>query len=190
MAFLNDRPGAELGQALASTDLNGDGLAELIIGAPHPDAPGRVYILFGKPDRPELYLEPGERLENTEYRFDLATLAPEDGFYLEGSANGDMFGRSLSQVGDVNGDGFYDLLIGASGTHRGFLFYGSSDWGMVSTVGMTLDATEEESPRWHNWRGRAGDDVFTSHEGTYLFLWRQWRRPARFQQRCLSFQAF
>ena len=44
---------------------------------------------------------------------DLSTLNGTDGFQLDGIDHGDQSGRSVSSAGDVNGDGFDDLIIGA-----------------------------------------------------------------------------
>jgi hypothetical protein len=44
---------------------------------------------------------------------DLAALDGTDGFRLDGDANQDRSGMSVSDAGDVNGDGIDDLIIGA-----------------------------------------------------------------------------
>ena len=44
---------------------------------------------------------------------DLGGLAASDGFVIIGDAAGDFAGTSVSSAGDVNGDGFADLIIGA-----------------------------------------------------------------------------
>ena len=43
----------------------------------------------------------------------LSTLDGSNGFKLSGVAADDHSGRSVSAAGDVNGDGFDDLIIGA-----------------------------------------------------------------------------
>lgn len=79
----------------AANDLNGDGFADIVIGAPEHDAQtltdsGRVQVFFG-----------GGGLDGTaDVTFD-------------GTAAGEGLGRSLSSAGDVNGDGFADLVVGA-----------------------------------------------------------------------------
>jgi Ca2+-binding RTX toxin-like protein len=57
---------------------------------------------------------------------DLTALAPDDGFRLRGEAAGDFSGASVSVAGDVNGDGFDDLLIGAYHADPNGTFSGSS----------------------------------------------------------------
>ena len=44
----------------------------------------------------------------------LSTLNGTNGFKLDGEASDDDSGSSVSPAGDVNGDGYADLLIGAS----------------------------------------------------------------------------
>ena len=44
---------------------------------------------------------------------ELSTLDSSAGFVMNGAAAGDCAGRSVSGAGDVNGDGFNDLIIGA-----------------------------------------------------------------------------
>jgi hypothetical protein len=72
-------------------DVDGDGAADVIIGAPGALAGrGRVRVHSGKD---------GSLLRS-----------------LEGEAAGDAFGKKVSGAGDVDGDGHADLLIGADGS--------------------------------------------------------------------------
>ena len=45
---------------------------------------------------------------------DLTGLAPEDGFIIQGDEANDRAGGSVSAAGDVNGDGYADLIVGAN----------------------------------------------------------------------------
>ncbi|XP_074533993.1 integrin alpha-11 [Halichoeres trimaculatus] len=89
---------SRLGSALAQIpDMNGDGLKELVVGAPlEDDHQGAVYIFYGQ----------GRTIQR-QYRQRLSAA----GF----SAGLQYFGQSLHGVLDVNGDGLVDLAVGALG---------------------------------------------------------------------------
>ena len=46
----------------------------------------------------------------------LSTLDGTNGFRLDGVATDDQSGYSVSSAGDINGDGYDDLIIGANGS--------------------------------------------------------------------------
>ena len=99
----------------AAGDINGDGIADLLIGAPcyphYPNCTGRSYVVFG-----------GSGVGSAG-RIALSSLNGSNGFKLDGENNNDRSGYSISAAGDINGDGIADLLIGAdqylSGSNRG-----------------------------------------------------------------------
>jgi len=105
--------GEQAGFSVASAgDLDGDGFGDLIIGAPYAEAgAGRAYVVFG-------HAGPFAAI-------DLASLSAAEGFAITGAAAGDHSGWSVAGGGDLNGDGFDDLVIGApyaengGGTDRG-----------------------------------------------------------------------
>ena len=81
-------------------DINGDGFADLVVGAYYAGSNGESYVVFGK--------DAGFTAD-----VDLSGLDGSDGFRLDGAAADDKSGQSVSGAGDVNGDGFADLIIGA-----------------------------------------------------------------------------
>ena len=86
-------------------DVNGDGIDDLIIGARWADPnnhynAGESYVVFGS-------------TQLTSASIDLSSLDGRNGFVLNGIDNYDSSGGSVSSAGDVNGDGFDDIIIGA-----------------------------------------------------------------------------
>ena len=94
--------GDNSGWSVASAgDVNGDGIDDMIVGAPGAQgSAGASYVVFGKA---------GGFASN----IDLSSLNGSSGFKLSGAAAGDYSGVSVASAGDVNGDGFDDLIVGA-----------------------------------------------------------------------------
>ncbi len=84
-------------------DVNADGIDDFLIGASTADNyAGASYLIFGGSSLPA----PGGTI-------DLGNLVPGSGLTIHGIDAGDQSGSRLSGAGDVNGDGYGDLLIGA-----------------------------------------------------------------------------
>ncbi len=95
-------------------DLNGDGKAELLVGAELNDAggadAGAVYVVFGKSTTSEVLLSA------------LGT----GGFRIRGIA-GEHAGSAVAGIGDVNGDGRADILVGAEAGNKAYVVFGKAD---------------------------------------------------------------
>ncbi|MCX8519756.1 MAG: hypothetical protein ORN21_06450, partial [Methylophilaceae bacterium] len=153
----------------AAGDVNGDGLGDIFIGAPGASRPisgvtGASYVVFGK--------------NNTSAVNVSAVAAGTGGFALNGQAGNDGAGWGLSVAGDVNGDGFADLLLGAPGANldRGksyVILGGSAIEGLVQGSGVVTGTAADEALGGSNgpdtfsggggidrFFGGAGDDVF------------------------------
>ena len=78
-------------------DINGDGIDDLIIGAPSDTVltnnAGKSYVVFGA-------------LSGFGSSFDLSSLDGTNGFVINGIDELDRSGVSVSSAGDINGDGW------------------------------------------------------------------------------------
>ena len=121
------------GIALAGAgDVDGDGLDDIAIGVPYADAggsnSGSVYVVLGSS-------------LGTVYEVDLA----DADYEFVGESSGDRAGTWMSMSGDVNADGYDDLLVGswlnnAGGTDAGIaylVFGGSTGFGGSTTIDLS-----------------------------------------------------
>jgi Ca2+-binding RTX toxin-like protein len=133
--------GDQAGYSVSSAgDVNGDGIDDLIVGAPFGDdggtGAGEAYVIYGQAGSSRGLL-------------DLSTLSPSQGFIIQGDAAGDFAGYSVSAAGDVNGDGIDDLIVGAhygddGGTNAGeaYVVYGFRN--VPTATGLPTDLTVVE----------------------------------------------
>jgi hypothetical protein len=131
--------GAAFGASVAAAgDVNGDGFADVLVGSPQHDggqaAEGKAYLYFGSGTGPSV--DPDWVYESNQARA--------------------LLGFRVASAGDVNADGFADVLVSAphhdgGGTNAGrvLLFLGSAS-GLSDTPAWTLDGTQA-----HSWLGRS-----------------------------------
>jgi Ca2+-binding RTX toxin-like protein len=103
-------------------DINGDGIDDFAVSALLEDNPnantqnGNVYVFYGKV----------AGLASTT----LGSIAATDGFVIQGVSQG---GRSISAAGDVNGDGYNDIIV-SDLTSPGTVLFGSA--GGIGTINL------------------------------------------------------
>lgn len=127
----------------AAGDVNGDGYDDVIIGAPNPthgDMFGLAYAFYGSP----------------------TGLSSTPDWVVKGAQAVGWFGRTVRSAGDVNGDGYGDVVVGAPQWDDGQMDEGKawaylgSPSGLSTTAAWTAESDQAGS--WFGrWISRAGD---------------------------------
>jgi hypothetical protein len=128
----SNQPDGNFGASVSTAgDVNGDGFSDVIVGAGYysngQTGEGRAYVFHGS----------------------AAGLATTPAWTAEPNQANAAFGTSVATAGDVNGDGYADVIIGAynydngqSGEGRAFAYHGSSA-GLNPTPAWTAESNQE-----------------------------------------------
>jgi hypothetical protein len=126
-------------------DVNGDGYADVAVGAHFYDGKyrdeGRTFVYYGSPTGPSTTAD----------------------WYADGGQRAGWFGRAVATAGDVNADGYDDLLVGAPkydstylNSGAAFVFFGSAT-GLSATPDWTTFADQADA--WYGRRLGTARDV-------------------------------
>ncbi len=154
------------GKSVSSAgDVNGDGFDDLIIGSGeigYSKHNGYSYVVFGK-------------ASGFDAQIDLSNLDSQSGFRIDGENDSDDSGASVSGAGDVNGDGFDDLLVGAPGADpngdragASYIIFGASDvvgGGLPVIFGTSGDDHLEGTPAAEHFDAGDGNDILLGGGG-------------------------
>ncbi|XP_076049234.1 integrin alpha-8-like [Oratosquilla oratoria] len=131
------------GYSLAVADVNGDGLEDLVVGAPlyhnssHYDQ-GAIYVFMQIPG------SYADGQAGSDIRMDRHS--------RHGDASGSRFGSAIAAVGDLDGDGFTDIAVGApyrTGGGAVYLYYGSGR-GLAKYPTQIIEAEVVGGPPWRS----------------------------------------
>jgi hypothetical protein len=118
--ILSGSASSYLGASVSSAgDVNGDGIGDFIVGAPQESAStngpngGAAYVVYG----------------NTAGNFPSfggGTIAASAGFKISSADPSNYVGYDVTAIGDINGDGMDDVLVGLRGIGAVYVLYGNS----------------------------------------------------------------
>jgi FG-GAP repeat/FG-GAP-like repeat len=135
---------SQFGTVSSAGDVNGDGFADAIVGAPWANGyGGSAYIYLGGPNG----------------------LSSSPALTLNGPSDS-LFGGAVSNAGDINGDGYGDVIVGATSVRNGtgisqyagaaYVYFGSAT-GIVSSNFLTLTGATTYSSTFSGIVASAGD---------------------------------
>lgn len=128
--------GARFGTSVSTAgDVNGDGYADAIVGAPYytndSTDEGMAFVWYGHSDG----------------------ISSSRDWDAEGNTTNAWFGFSVATAGDVNGDGYSDILVGAPGKNAtagsAYAYYGAAD-SLADDAGWTKASNLENAHFGHS----------------------------------------
>ena len=106
---------------------------------------------------------------------ELSALDGTTGFQINGEAEYDRSGHSVASAGDVNGDGFADLIIGASYADPNvsgatYVIFGHRPEEAINFTGSNAGQRTHGSDFADTFNGNGGNDTFIGHDGDDTYI--------------------
>lgn len=150
----------------AAGDVNGDGIDDFFVSgrsSSYLGEPGGAFVVYGRADGFDPVLDTG-------------AIDGLNGFRITGADPTDSAGTSISAAGDVNGDGFDDLVVGAptggEGTYypnapagESYIVFGGDFTSAVTALGTDTADTLTGTAGAETLLGAQGDDILTGNGG-------------------------
>ena len=107
-------------------DVNGDGIDDIIVGAPGGGLSDRrsAFVVFGRRDGQPAFI-------------DVTTLDLTNGFVIYAPGGSSQFGVRVAGVGDVNADGFDDVAVSPAYGGAGYVVFGKAEFTSDIDLGTT-----------------------------------------------------
>ena len=129
--ILGEEEGSFFGYSVSSAgDINGDGFDDALVSArtnhPLEGYEGVAYVVFGGP------------AVGATAPIEIGDIDGANGFKLNGAWPGDIyFGLSVAAAGDVNGDGYDDIVVGHYTADRAYVVFGGPGVGATGLIDMS-----------------------------------------------------
>ncbi|KAA6439309.1 T9SS type A sorting domain-containing protein [Dyadobacter flavalbus] len=130
---------SEFGTSVAGAgDVNGDGFADVLIGAPDEIKPSKVLIYYGSTSGLNISMSSRLEIDRNVY------------------GNYARFGTDVSSAGDINGDGYSDIMVGATQLTKtpyqgaAFLYFGSASGILSGAIANEILPSDKKQVSTHS----------------------------------------